>query len=168
MSKLKYYNGTSWETVNGEITGDTLPIGSIVEYGSLNAPTNWLICDGSAVSRTDYAELFAVIGTSFGSGNGSTTFNLPDFRMRVPAGYKASDGDFNAIGKTGGNKQHKHLTALGFDSTYLYGYAGSDTNPAYGSEVVYNIKRNALSGFNQTDNEPARLAYTAEDSSLQP
>lgn len=168
MSKLKYYNGSTWKTVNGEITGDTLPIGSIVEYGSLNAPTNWLICDGSAVSRTDYAELFAVIGTSFGSGNGSTTFNLPDFRMRVPAGYKSSDSDFNAIGKTGGNKQHKHLTALGFDSTYLYGYAGSDTNPAYGSEVVYNIKRNALSGFNQADNEPARLAYTAEDSSLQP
>ena len=92
---------------------------------------------------------------SFGSG-------------RVLVGRDTNDGDFDTLGETGGSKQHKHLTALGFDSSYLYGYAGNDSNPAYGSEVVYNIKRNALSGFSQTDNEPARLVYTANESSLQP
>ena len=63
---------------------DTLPIGSIVPYGSNDIPANWLLCDGRAVSRTTYANLFSVIGTNFGEGDGTTTFNLPDFRSRVP------------------------------------------------------------------------------------
>lgn len=50
------------------------------------APTGWLICDGSAVSRTTYADLFAVIGTTYGAGDGSTTFGLPNLSGRVPAG----------------------------------------------------------------------------------
>ena len=54
------------------------PIGAIVPYGGDTAPTGYLLCDGSAVSRTTYADLFAVIGTKYGSGDGSTTFNLPD------------------------------------------------------------------------------------------
>ena len=56
------------------------PTGMISAYGGSSAPNGWLICDGSAVSRTDYADLFNVIGTSFGTGDGSTTFNLPDLR----------------------------------------------------------------------------------------
>ena len=59
-------------------TSDTLPIGTQVAYGGTVPPTGWLICDGSAVSRTTYAELFKVIGTSYGEGDGSTTFNLPN------------------------------------------------------------------------------------------
>lgn len=62
------------------------PIGTIVPFGGSIAPQGWLICNGNAISRTDYADLFAVIGTSFGSGNGSTTFNLPDLRETVPVG----------------------------------------------------------------------------------
>ena len=50
------------------------------------APPGWLSCNGNAVSRTYYAELFAIIGTTYGSGDGSTTFNLPNFRGRVPVG----------------------------------------------------------------------------------
>lgn len=104
MSKLKYYDGTNWKVVNGQITGDTLPIGAIVPYGSATAPTNWLVCDGSAVSRTTYAELFAVIGTSFGSGDGSTTFNLPNLKGRVAVGQDTNDTDFDTIGETAGWK----------------------------------------------------------------
>lgn len=91
----------------GSITGDTLPIGSITAYGKETAPANWLICDGSAVSRTSYADLFAVIGTKYGEGDGSTTFNLPNLKGRVPVGLDSSDIDFNTIGKTGGEKKHK-------------------------------------------------------------
>lgn len=62
------------------------PIGSIIPYGGITAPTGWLICQGQAVSRTTYAELFAVIGTAFGSGDGTDTFNVPDLRESVPKG----------------------------------------------------------------------------------
>ncbi len=94
----------------GSITGDTLPIGSITAYGKETAPANWLICDGSAVSRTSYADLFAVIGTKYGEGDGSTTFNLPNLKGRVPVGLDGGDTDFNTIGKTGGEKKHTLTT----------------------------------------------------------
>lgn len=90
----------------GGKSGDTLPIGSIVPYGNETAPANWLICDGSAISRTTYADLFAVIGTNFGSGDGSTTFNLPNMKGKVAVGLNSNDNDFNTIGKTGGEKTH--------------------------------------------------------------
>ena len=59
-------------------------------YGGTTAPTGWLGCDGSTVSRTTYAALFAVIGTIYGSGDGSTTFHLPDMRGRFPMGLSAT------------------------------------------------------------------------------
>lgn len=82
-----YYND------NGElklISGATLwadaPIGAINAYGGATAPNGWLLCQGQAISRTEYAELFAVIGTAYGSGDGSTTFNLPDPREAALVG----------------------------------------------------------------------------------
>ena len=80
----------------------TCPTGSITMYGAATAPTGWLLCDGSAVSRTTYADLFAIIGTTFGVGNGSTTFNLPDLRDRfvVGAGTSYNNND------TGGEATH--------------------------------------------------------------
>ena len=63
-------------------------------------PTNWLDCDGAAVSRTTYADLFALVGTTFGAGNGTTTFNLPDFRDRFPVGSSGT----KAIASTGGSE----------------------------------------------------------------
>ena len=62
------------------------PVGSINLYAGSTAPTGWLICDGSAVSRTTYANLFSVIGTTYGTGDGSTTFNLPNLKRRFPLG----------------------------------------------------------------------------------
>jgi len=60
----------------------TLPSGTLVDYAGTVEPSGWMLCDGRAVSRTDYASLFAAIGTAYGIGNGSTTFNIPDFRGR--------------------------------------------------------------------------------------
>jgi hypothetical protein len=59
-----------------------LPSGAMVDFAGTEAPAGWLMCDGSAVSRTVYASLFAAVGSSYGAGDGSTTFNLPDFRGR--------------------------------------------------------------------------------------
>lgn len=67
------------------------PPGMLAPYAGKTAPEGWLLCDGSAVSRTAYAALFAVIGTTYGVGNGSTTFTLPDLRGRVAAGANASN-----------------------------------------------------------------------------
>ena len=66
----------------------TLPVGMISPYGGSSAPSGWALCDGSAQLRSggSYDALFAVIGTTYGAGNGSTTFNLPDLRGRIPAG----------------------------------------------------------------------------------
>lgn len=92
------------------IAGGTLyadaPVGSIQAYGGTTAPFGWLLCQGQAVSRSTYADLFGVIGTSFGAGDGSTTFNVPDLRGKVPVGLNSSDTEFDALGKTGGEKTH--------------------------------------------------------------
>lgn len=67
-----------------------VPAATIVATARTDAPSGWLLCDGSAVSRTTYATLFAAVNTTYGAGNGSTTFNLPDLTGRVIAGKEAS------------------------------------------------------------------------------
>ena len=94
------------QDIQGAVSGDTLPVGAIMPFGSDTIPENWLLCNGQAVSRTDYQELFNTIGTNFGSGDGFTTFNLPDLRKRVPVGKDENDEDFDTLGNTGGEKEH--------------------------------------------------------------
>jgi microcystin-dependent protein len=76
------------------------PAGIIQMYAGSSAPTNWLLCDGSAVSRTTYSALFSAIGTNYGSGNGSTTFNLPNLTNRMPIGK--GTGSFSTLNNQGG------------------------------------------------------------------
>lgn len=80
----------------GEITADgiagTVPIGAILDFPAATLPSTWYLCFGQAVSRTTYVLLFNVIGTTFGSGDGSTTFNLPDYRGRVLVGVDNMGG----------------------------------------------------------------------------
>lgn len=96
--------------------GTNPPIGSVTLWaGSAAAvPGNYLLCDGSAKSRTTYAKLFAAIGTTWGVGDGSTTFNVPPGGI-FPVGYKAADANFGTAGGTGGSKDaivvsHSHST----------------------------------------------------------
>jgi microcystin-dependent protein len=90
-----------------------IPAGIITQYGGSVAPSGWLICDGSAVSRTNatYARLFAAIGTTYGVGDGSTTFNVPNLKGRVPVGYDATQVEFDALAETGGAKTHTLTSA---------------------------------------------------------
>lgn len=93
-----------------------LPPGIISPFGGASAPTGWLLCDGSAVSRTLYSLLFSAIGTAYGSGDGTTTFNVPDMRGRFPAGYAATGGnsDVSSLGNGEGisvaarRPKHRH------------------------------------------------------------
>lgn len=103
---------TGWVSMAGAAV--TTPTGAMHMYGGAIAPTGWLLCDGSAVSRTTYADLFAAVGVVFGSGDGSTTFNVPDMRGRVAVGYAASGGhtDVSTLGNNDGvaeaNRRPKH------------------------------------------------------------
>lgn len=90
--------------------GATPPIGSMLMFAGAAAPTNYLLCQGQAVSRVTYASLFAVLGTSYGVGDGSSTFNLPDMRGRVPVGLNSGDGDFDSLSDAGGAKTHQLQT----------------------------------------------------------
>lgn len=78
------------------------PAGIVMPFAGSTAPQGYLLCDGSAVSRTDYADLFAAIGTTYGAGDGSTTFNLPDLSGRVVIGVSNN----HALGSTGGEASH--------------------------------------------------------------
>lgn len=83
-------------------------VGSIILWPSDVLPSCYLPCDGHAVSRTDYVALFAICGTTFGAGDGSTTFNLPDLRGRVAVGTgQQSGGTAFATGDTGGEEKHQ-------------------------------------------------------------
>jgi microcystin-dependent protein len=83
-----------------------VPPGSISAYAGISVPGGWLHCDGSALDRTIYADLFAAIGTTFGAGDGETTFNIPNLRGRNIIGLNSSDSDFDQLGETGGEKRH--------------------------------------------------------------
>lgn len=100
-----------YEVVDSNIfvSTDSLPIGTGMDYFGTTAPANYMFADGSAISRTEYAELFAVIGTTYGVGDGETTFNLPDKRSRVS--IMKDNGTFNELGKFGGEEKHTLTTA---------------------------------------------------------
>jgi microcystin-dependent protein len=91
--------------------GVNSPPGMVIQYAGSSAPTGWLLCDGSTVSRTTYAALFAIVGTTYGSGDGSTTFTLPNLKGRVPVGRDAGQTEFDVLGETGGAKTHTLTTS---------------------------------------------------------
>lgn len=102
----------------GQLTA-FMPTGAVLPFAASAAPSAaWLLCDGSAVSRTTQAALFAVIATTYGVGDGTTTFNLPDMRGRMPAGYAASGGnaDVATLGLNDGvavaNRRPKHNSSI--------------------------------------------------------
>jgi microcystin-dependent protein len=88
-------NSSGFSSAGG--VGLSFPIGMMVDYGGVAAPTGWLLCAGQAISRTTYAALFATIGIAYGSGNGVTTFNVPD--LRGATGFGKDDMGGTAAGK---------------------------------------------------------------------
>jgi microcystin-dependent protein len=130
---------TGWVSPSAAVA----PTGSIAAYGGTAPPSGYLLCDGSAVSRATYSDLFGVLGVAFGSGDGSTTFNLPDMRGRMPVGFAASGGhaDVSTIGNNDGsaaaNRRPKHRTTITdpghFHTLGFYDQIGtSNLNPSSG------------------------------------
>lgn len=92
----RFYTGTIWQSAP--------PIGSLLPYLGSTAPTGYLLADGTAVSRTFYADLFAVVSTTYGVGDGVTTFNLPNLNGRIPVGRDTGQAEFDVLGEIGGVK----------------------------------------------------------------
>lgn len=82
------------------------PIGAVNWFAHSEPFDGWLICDGQAVSRTEYAGLYAYLGTTWGAGDGSTTFNVPDLREKVLTGHKEGSAEWPNIGSVYGSKTH--------------------------------------------------------------
>lgn len=104
----------SWTTIN------SVPTGGVIPYAGSTAPTGYLICDGTAVSRTTYSALFAITSTTYGVGDGSTTFNLPNLKGRTVTGVGQGSTYANgvdaagtnfALAAVGGMEKHKLVTA---------------------------------------------------------
>lgn len=92
-----------------EFISGTVPIGSVVEWPTEEPPQDWLICNGDLLLISDYAELYAVIGTTYNlssDSSDSTHFRLPDYRKRVPVGYDSTSTIAETIGKTDGEENH--------------------------------------------------------------
>ena len=149
---LQFYDGM-WDSVanikgprgpqgeKGE-PGESIPVGSIIPYGNSVVPETYLLCNGQAVSRTDYPELFAIIGTSFGFGDGSTTFNVPDYRDKFVLG---AGGDVD-LAETGGEKEVT-LTV--------------DTMPSHGHQLIDTIGNRPEAGWGSGSANNNRISFTA-------
>lgn len=126
--------------VIAQTTNDVVA-GTIVMFGSATPPTGYLACNGAAVSRSTYATLFGVIGTTFGSGNGSTTFNLPDFRGYFPRGWNDNGSVdparvFGSV-QASANLQHTH-TGSAASHSHLVRASGSSRRGLNGGNVGTN------------------------------
>src|SRR6056300_1607257 len=101
------YEATKYDFDGANLTGiEGIPTATIVPWSSASVPSGFLECDGSAVSRTTYATLFGIVGTTYGTGDGSTTFNVPDLQDNVAVGKSnnkalATTGGANTVTKTG-------------------------------------------------------------------
>lgn len=139
------------DTVDGFHAWDLMPVGAVLPYAGINAPSgNWLLAYGQAVSRTTYADLFAALSTTYGVGDGSTTFNIPDLRGRVIAGK-------DDMGGTSANRLTNPGSTGGMDGDILGNTGGSETHTQTTGELAGHnhavdpktvIAQQASSGYN--------------------
>jgi microcystin-dependent protein len=130
---------TFWATVywlpqtSGGSSGSS-PVGTVSQFAGSSVPGGYLECNGTAVSRATFSALFAVIGTTYGAGDGSTTFNLPNLKGKIPVGMDTSQTEFDVLGETGGEKAHT-LTVAEMPS---HNHNSAQNGPGGGGVVVAN------------------------------
>ena len=108
-TELNYVDGvtSALQTQINTLTSNlasAVPTGVISAYAGSSAPTGYLLCDGTAVSRTTYSALYSAIGTTYGAGDTTTTFNVPNLKGKVAVGRDSSQSEFDALAETGGAK----------------------------------------------------------------
>lgn len=140
--------------------------GDLKDHAGTSVPTGWLDCDGSAVSRTTYADLFAVIGTTYGVGDGSTTFNIPNFERSVSVGSGGAGTSTlgNAVGDTGGEENH----ALTIGEMPAHDHSGSTVPAVDGSGGAGNTTRQGVSPTGTVDVSVASQGGGSAHNIMQP
>ena len=135
------------------------------------APRGWLLCDGSAVSRTEYATLYAAIGDTWGAGDGSTTFNLPDLRGRAPIG--AGTGSGLTARTLGGKVGAESVTLTAAQSglpAHTHGFTQPTITPKYSGAAGYlaaaAYKNNTAEHTYFYENTSGGRQYTASDGAV--
>tara|TARA_R100000426_G_scaffold46215_1_gene34664 strand:- start:1102 stop:1980 length:879 start_codon:yes stop_codon:yes gene_type:complete len=136
----------------GSVAEFTLPSGLVFPYAGASAPTGYLFCFGQAISRTTYANLFTAISTTYGVGDNSTTFNLPDLRGRIIAGQDDMGGssanrltnqagglDGDTLGATGGSETHLNTSAQSGLVGHSHGVSASLQKTTGGGSAVDGI-----------------------------
>jgi len=121
-----------------------VPTGAVQAFAMTTVPSGWLACDGSTVSRTDYADLYALIGTSFGEGDGSTTFALPNLQDNFVLGLGTT---YATIAATGGECEHTLTTSE--MPAHTHTFPGDDQLSSWATEVssiVYDATSTITSG----------------------
>ena len=168
------FNAQATANSNTTAIADGSFIGEMKFYGSATPPTaKWLLCDGAAISRTTYAGLFSLVGTTYGIGDGSTTFNIPDAGTRALMGYKAATSGF-LNGNTGGansftltaDQLPAHVHTLGSTVADINGavgastvnVAGGDDGAVQGSIGNGTNTGNNISAGDPVDNRPNYIA----------
>ena len=145
-TELNYLDGVTSSIQTQFNALDVFPKGMITPFGGSSAPTGWLMCNGDTVSRTTYSALFNVIGETYGSGDGSTTFKLPDLRGRAPIGSGTGSGlTARSLGASLGAETlplHKH--------TINHGHSASGSTSITGGDHAHNV-HTAWSGANTHD-----------------
>ena len=136
-----------------------MPTASIMPYAGSSAPTGYLLCDGAAISRSTYSNLFGLLATTYGSGDGSSTFNIPDLRGRVIAGHGGTllSGSADAIGATNAHstKTHTLSTAEMPAHTHNTEAGGGNPSPGEGSGASADVN---LTVFSAADPRSSFLA----------
>lgn len=168
---MLYYDGTQFNILSGA-HGDGIPIGTISDRAYSTAPSGQLLCDGSAVSRTTYADLFAAVGTTWGAGDGSSTFNVPSLARRVTVGSGGSGTGTlgSTVGSTGGEETHTLTTAEIPSHTHSYTSsrtddAGSSQSPSAATDATFRNQGAATatgaagSGGAHNNMQPSAVVY---------
>ena len=170
---MSNYEATRYDFDGANLTGiEGIPTATIVPWSSSSVPSGFLECNGAAVSRSTYAALFAIVGTTYGAGDGASTFNVPDLQDNVAIGKSgtkalASTGGANTVastGNVGGSTANATLSTAQLAShSHPSGTGGTQPTPGGGttSRAVPGNTGNAGSGTGHSHNMSATFSGDA-------
>lgn len=168
-ASAKVADSVVWENVSGRPDlSASIPPGTIIHYAGRTVPSGWLICNGANVSRTDYAALFAAIGTIYGAGNGSTTFGLPNLNGRFLEGttYTDSVGTYHSAGlpnitgyfsNNGDGRFENSSGSFTNNTSVTHSHSGNNANEGRGFDFSAS-KSSSFYGQSSTVKPPAMSA----------